>query len=427
MANQLILDRAEDVNGFLAPGALATVYAAGTSTLIPVYADAAGTIPAPNPIVADGNGFWPQRFVAVAAKVVVTTAAMAPLYTLDPAPTALGIGTAASQISFIPTIDLPFTNVQAAIEGAAAFATSGFSAFGLGITGNAALLANLDATNTGAGVYRFDGTTTGTFPSGVVAGDTGMVELWRQTSGVAMQMLYHATTDRVFHRRMAASTWGTWREVITSNQAPVEGDILYRGASTWTRLAKGTAGQVLQMNSGAIAPEWGGGAGLIFLLNANFAGANVTTVQDFFPQDVTLDASSIYNYELVTALTKSAGAVDHAIETLFGGTATLNAITRHYYTSAVSGGATVAAPLLSAGYRTAATAFNMTGNVGAVATMNYWQVERGFVSINASGTFIPQYRLTVAPGGAYSTVAGSYFRLRKLGASGANIAIGPWA
>jgi hypothetical protein len=35
------------------------------------------------------------------------------------------------------------------------------------------------------------------------------------------------------------------------------GDILYASSATvWARLAKGTAGQVLRMNSGATAPEW---------------------------------------------------------------------------------------------------------------------------------------------------------------------------
>ena len=38
----------------------------------------------------------------------------------------------------------------------------------------------------------------------------------------------------------------------------VQGDIIYsNGTDSWTRLAKGTAGQVLKMNSGATAPEWG--------------------------------------------------------------------------------------------------------------------------------------------------------------------------
>jgi hypothetical protein len=36
----------------------------------------------------------------------------------------------------------------------------------------------------------------------------------------------------------------------------VEGDIIYHNGTSWTRLAKGTAGQVLTMNGGATAPEW---------------------------------------------------------------------------------------------------------------------------------------------------------------------------
>jgi len=38
----------------------------------------------------------------------------------------------------------------------------------------------------------------------------------------------------------------------------VQGDVIYsNGTDSWTRLPKGTAGQVLKMNSGATAPEWG--------------------------------------------------------------------------------------------------------------------------------------------------------------------------
>lgn len=241
------------------PGAKATVYADGTSTLITVYSDVTGTIPAANPIIADGDGFWPQRYVSENAKVVVTDANDVALYTLDPAPTAQGAGAAASAISFIPTVQLPQTNVQAAIEAAGALAVSGFAAFGLGVTGNAALLADLDATGTGAGVYRFDGTTTGTYPAGVAAGDTGMVELWRQAGATAMMELHHATSNRVFRRRLTATVWGAWRETVNVNQATAEGDIVYRGESDFARLPKGTAGQVLAMNSGATAPEWAAG------------------------------------------------------------------------------------------------------------------------------------------------------------------------
>ena len=43
----------------------------------------------------------------------------------------------------------------------------------------------------------------------------------------------------------------------------VQGDIIYsNGTDSWTRLGKGTAGQVLKMNSGETAPEWGTDSGL---------------------------------------------------------------------------------------------------------------------------------------------------------------------
>jgi hypothetical protein len=48
---------------------------------------------------------------------------------------------------------------------------------------------------------------------------------------------------------------------VPSPASQATGDIIYRGATEWERLAKGTAGQVLKMNSGATAPEWAGGIG----------------------------------------------------------------------------------------------------------------------------------------------------------------------
>ena len=40
----------------------------------------------------------------------------------------------------------------------------------------------------------------------------------------------------------------------------VAGDVLYYNGTEWTRLPKGTAAQVLKMNAGATAPEWGADA-----------------------------------------------------------------------------------------------------------------------------------------------------------------------
>jgi hypothetical protein len=51
-------------------------------------------------------------------------------------------------------------------------------------------------------------------------------------------------------------------QALVSGQAA--GDMFYASSATaLARVAKGTAGQVLKMNSGATAPEWGNAAGLV--------------------------------------------------------------------------------------------------------------------------------------------------------------------
>ena len=70
-----------------------------------------------------------------------------------------------------------------------------------------------------------------------------------------------------------------------------QGDILYRDGSGLQRLAKGTAGQALKMNTGATAPEWGTGGGLV-LLSRQSITSNVTSV-DF---NNTIITSAYDNY-----------------------------------------------------------------------------------------------------------------------------------
>ena len=73
-----------------------------------------------------------------------------------------------------------------------------------------------------------------------------------------------------------------------------------------------------------------------------------------------------------------------------------------------------------------ANALAITGAITA-ATHNCYFTLKGTVSIANGGTFIPQYVLSAAPGGAYTTQAGSYVKISALSASGANTSIGTWA
>ena len=64
------------------------------------------------------------------------------------------------------------------------------------------------------------------------------------------------------------------------------GDVVYKGASALTRLAKGTASQVLTMNTGATAPEWAdaatGGAMTKILTTVVNNGAGILVLDNIF-------------------------------------------------------------------------------------------------------------------------------------------------
>ena len=327
--------RVSDANGDPIPGALATFYIAGTNTLAPIK-NAAGAALA-NPQTADAGGVFSQLVYAdTALKVNVTTAAGAavPGYPMDLAFRSAGTTAAASAISFSPTVALPYTNVQAAIEASAASAASGFQAFGLGVTGTNAALSDLDATGTGSGVYRFTASTTGTFPTGVVATDTGVVELWREDAGSARMFIMPDNSDRIFTRRMTASAWGAWLEIIHVAQGAADGDLIYRASGAWSRLAKGTAGQQLRMNSGATAPEWvTGGRDTIFSTTVSSAVAAIDIT--------TFDVAKYSHYQIFLQGLKPVTAAQLLMRLSTDGGATFISTTAAYidqYTILTNGG-----------------------------------------------------------------------------------------
>lgn len=165
-----------------------------------------------------------------------------------------------------------------------------------------------------------------------------------------------------------------------------------------------------------------------YRLNSNYAGSNATGAQSIFGVGVTLSASTVYEFEIAIGFTKSAGATSSTIALGFGGTATLNNIYYDFSATNMSGTSAtlVINSQVSRGYVITASATVVT-NASATAANNTSMMVKGTVSINAGGTFIPQYTLSAAPGGAWSTVAGSYIRINPLSASGAATNVGTWA
>lgn len=166
-----------------------------------------------------------------------------------------------------------------------------------------------------------------------------------------------------------------------------------------------------------------------FRLNSTLAGANVNTAQNVLGVGCTLSASTVYYFELYFTMSKTAGTTSHTLSYGFGGTATVN----NALVNTFRFGATSTFPWVPTATQTPGAQSNNTVAstvfTGPITSANYNDVVhmKGTVSINAGGTFIPQYTLSAAPGGAYSTQAGSYMLIYPIGASGANTSVGTWA
>jgi hypothetical protein len=169
----------------------------------------------------------------------------------------------------------------------------------------------------------------------------------------------------------------------------------------------------------------------MFVLGTAYTGTNATGAQSIFglTNGVTLSSGTTYAFEADITLVKSAGTTSHTISFGFAGsTATLNNILydiRVIFTS-ISLNTYIGSSNYQAVVSNTSSAVVTTGAT-AVAGLTWNGVVKGTVSINAGGTFNPQYTLSAAPGGAYTTQAGSYFLIYPIGVSGANVNIGTWS
>lgn len=102
-----------------------------------------------------------------------------------------------------------FTNIS--VSGSISI-TGVSGVYGWGNTGTNTDIANMDATNKAAGLYRVTGTTTGTKP-GAFTG-TGQVLHCVQSSTSLLQILWATGSDQLYYRRYDSGSWQSWRSVL---------------------------------------------------------------------------------------------------------------------------------------------------------------------------------------------------------------------
>ena len=233
--------RALDRNGEAVPGAQARFFRSGTTTPATVYADVEESIAHPTPLEADSRGIFPPIYrsgQALRVEVRDSMGLLLPGFPVDPAIIVATTGGGAAQISFNPTGDIPVNNVQAAIERVQENLVAPLLAGGIGVTGNGPILANVDATNTPSGFYRFTADSTGTLPTGwASATATGTIWLIRETATNAIQLAARKDQVGVWARRLEGGSWGAW------------GSQLAAGHFATTAEAQAGTDQVKAMNS----------------------------------------------------------------------------------------------------------------------------------------------------------------------------------
>jgi len=199
-----------------------------------------------------------------------------------------------------------------------------------------------------------------------------------------------------------------------------------------TSLTSATAGAIEYDGKVLYSTPQGAQRGVIpgaqlYRLDSTLAGANSGAVQNALGVSVTLSSSTVYAFEALYIMTKTAGTSSHTVDLLLGGTATINNVlyggNSALITSSTPVGADTSGTSFLTNVATASTSTALTTTAAVSRMISF----KGMISVNAGGTLTPQYQLSNAPGGAYTMRIGSYFLIYPIGASGANTSVGTWA
>jgi hypothetical protein len=131
--------------------------------------------------------------------------------------------------------------------------------------------------------FNASAVTTGDIIAGASAGTLAIVAASGASAGDVLTIQSDGTTDYETITGVGAVTSGTLStgavlaDVTMTLGSDADGDIYYRASNKLTRLAKGAAAEVLKMNSGATAPEWGAGGGKILQVVSDNADTQYST------------------------------------------------------------------------------------------------------------------------------------------------------
>ena len=127
-------------------------------------------------------------------------------------------------------------------------------------------------------------------------------------------------TDGQYLKYLDSSSQLTWADGTGSSPTTTQGDIIFHNGTNDVRLAKGTAGQVLKMNTGATAPEWGTAAGVtngdkgdITVANAG-TGSEAWTIDNDAVDQATIADDAVGSDQIADDAVVQAAIADEAVD-----------------------------------------------------------------------------------------------------------------
>jgi hypothetical protein len=165
----------------------------------------------------------------------------------------------------------------------------------------------------------------------------------------------------------------------------------------------------------------------LFRLNANHALAASNTAQSIFGVGCSLLASTVYEFEMVAMLEDAGNTTGVTVSIGF---ACSNAPNNFHYQFIVAWSAsasTVVQAPDNMGFLSTTAATVLTASGVSLAANDYFHIQtKGTISVNSATTFTPQVTFSSADP-TFNTNAGSYIKLRPIGAAGANTNVGGWS
>lgn len=247
-----------------------------------------------------------------------------------------------------------------------------------------------------------DGTVGATFPAGGVGNTAG--------AGVG------TTDSQTLTNKLLSLAAGT------TSVAP-----LAFSSSSTTILTSQTKGAIEYDGNAMYATPTTSGRGVVpgmslFCLTSAGLTNNSTTAQNIFGGGTSYtswNASTIninYMFEINIGMTKTAGATSHTIAFGFAGGSTMSSIWYRGTSLAIAGSSTISGYNANVG-QFAANTRNSTVCSPAIAnaSAHFSMTLSGVMRFSASGTVIPQWTFSAAPGGQYSILAGSYMAVWPIG------------